>query len=74
MLLKNKGGWYVIDPLREKITSRAGLEISGLKLIFHWKAHFVILGKSLFKSFVALLILCAVANNEVSSANSIGLY
>ena len=43
-----------------------------LKLIFHWKAHFVILVKSLFKSFVALLILCT--NNEVSPANSFGLH
>ena len=57
---------------KNNFTSR--LRISGLKFIFHWKSHFVILGKSLFKSFVALLISCAVANNEVSSANSIGLY
>ena len=74
MLLKVKGGWDDTDLLREKITSWACLEISGLKLIFHWKAHFVILVKSLFKSFVAFLILCTVANNEVSSANSFGLH
>ena len=59
---------------KKKITSCACLEISGLKLIFHWKAQFVILVKSLFKSFVAFLILCTVANNEVSSANSFGLH
>ena len=74
MLLKVKGGWDATDLLREKITSGACLEISGLLLIFHWKAHFVILVKSLFKLFVALLILCTVANNEVSSANSFGLH
>ena len=68
MLLKVKGVWDDTDLLREKITSRACLEISGLKLIFHWKVHFVILVKSLFKSFVAFLILCTVANSEVSSA------
>ena len=44
------------------------------KLIFHWKAHFVILTKLLFKPFVALIILCTVENNEVSSTNSFGLH
>ena len=34
----------------------------------------MILVKSLFKSFVALLILCTVVNNEVSSANSFKLH
>ena len=74
MLLKVQGGWDDTDLLREKITSCAFLEISGLKIIFHWKAHFVILVKSLFKSFVAFLILCTVANDEVSSGNSFGLH
>ena len=32
----------------------------------------MILVQSLSKSFIALLILCNVANNEVSSANSMG--
>ena len=74
-LFKAKGGWNAkVDLLREKITSWACLEISGLKLIFHWKTHFVILVKSLFKSFVALSILCTVASNEVSSANSFALH
>ena len=74
MLLKVKGRLDVIDPLQEKIISRDCLEISGLRLIFVWKAHFVILVKSLLKSFVALLILCTVANNEVSSSNSFELH
>ena len=74
MLLKGKGGWDDIDLLWEKVTSWACLEISGLKFIFHWKNHFVILVKSLFKSFVALLILCTVANNELSSPNGFGLH
>ena len=74
MLLKVKGEWDVIDLLQEKTTSSACLEISGLKLVFQWKAHFVILVKSLFKSFVAFLILCTVANSEVSSTNSFGLH
>ena len=45
-----------------------------IKAHFHWKAHFVIMVRSLFKSFVALLILSTVVNNEVSSANSFGLH
>ena len=74
MLLKVKGEWDAIDLLQKKITSRACVELSGLKLIFHWKAHFVILVKSLLKSFVALLILCTIANNEVSPENSFRLH
>ena len=74
ILLKVKGEWNAVELLGGKIPSWACSEISGLKLIFHWKAHFVILVKSLFKSFVAFLILCTVANNEVSSANSFGLH
>ena len=74
MLLQVEGGWDAIDPLQEKIISWDCLEISGLRLIFVWKAHFVILVKSLLKSFVALLILCTVANNEVSSSNSFELH
>ena len=74
MLLKVKGRWDAIDILREKIISWACLDISGLKLIFQWKAHFVILVKSLFKSFVALTILRTIANIEVSYANSFELY
>ena len=58
----------------KKMTLWACLEISGLKLIFHCKIYFVILVKSLFKSYIALLILCTVANNEVSPANSFGLH
>ena len=73
MLLKVKGGWGDTNLLREKIISWACLEISALKLIFHWKVHFVVLVKSLFKSFVAILILCTVANSEISSVNSFGL-
>ena len=60
-------------PFARKITSKTCLEISGLKLIFYSKAHFVIWVKPLFKSFVALLVLCTVAN-ELSSENSIGLH
>ena len=57
----------------EKINPWACLEISGLKLIFNWKCHVVILVKSLFKSFDALLILCTIVKIEVSSVNSFGL-
>ena len=74
MLLRAKRRWDSIDFLMEKIASSAHLEISGLKLIFHWKAHCVILIKSLFKSFIALLISCAITNTEVSFAHSSGLH
>ena len=50
------------------------LEISGGKLIFHWKAHCVIFFKSLFKSVIALLIFCTIANNEVSFPDSFVLH
>ena len=73
MLLKVKAGWDDTGILLEKIALWAWLEISVLKLIFHWRAHFVILVKSFFKAFATFLILCTVTNNEVSSANSFGL-
>ena len=56
------------------ITSWTCLEISGLKLIFHWTAHFVILVRSFVKWFDDVLIICIVANNEVLSANRFGLH
>ena len=75
MLLKVKEGWDAIDLLQEKNNFVSLLRNIWIKAhIFHWKAHFVILVKSLFKSFVALLILCLLENNEVSFAKSFGLY
>ena len=59
---------YYGRPIGGKIIWRGCPEIYGLKFIFYWEAHFVILVKSLFKSFVSLLTLCTVTNNEVSSA------
>ena len=75
MLLKVKEGWDAIDLLQEKNNFVRLLRNIWIKAqIFHWKDHFVILVKSLFKSFVALLILCLLENNEVSFAKSFGLY
>ena len=67
MLLKVKGGWDAGDLLQEKITLWTCLEISGLKDIFHWNAYFVILVKSLFKSFVVFLMLSTVAYNHLQT-------
>ena len=44
--LNESGGGSDFLYLREKIISMAYLEISGLKTIFHWNAHSVILSRS----------------------------
>ena len=46
LLLEKIGGCTNFLILRVKITSCACLDGSGLKLIFHWKAHSFILSKS----------------------------
>ena len=51
LLLKTKGGWVDLLDLRLKVNSWACLFGSGLKLIFHWKAHSLTFFKSSFNSF-----------------------
>ena len=69
MLLKITGGWASL-ALREKTTSWACLETSGLKDIFHWYAHFDILSKSLFNCITDTLTSSTTENMDVSSAKS----
>ena len=45
---------------------------SGLKFIFHCKAQFLILSKTLFNSFADLFLLSTTEKREVSSAKSLG--
>ena len=60
LLLKTKDGCGSFFILWLKITSWACLLGSGLKLIFHWKAHLLIFFRSSFNSLAE--------NNDVSSA------
>ena len=57
----------------EKITSWACLLGSGLKLIFHWKAHCFILERSLLSSKVVITESWITEKREVSSAKSLVL-
>ena len=57
-----------------KITSCACLVGSGLELIFHWNAQAIILAKSLFNSFVNLVIFSATKNSDASSAINFAFY
>ena len=57
----------------EKITSWACLLGSGLKLIFHWKAHCFILERSLLSSKVVITETWITEKREISSAKSLVL-
>ena len=57
---------------RVKITSCACLDGSGLKLIFHWKVHLVILFKSSQSCLPAVFGSFVIVNKEVSFAKSFG--
>ena len=46
LLSKKTGGFTTFLTLQIKVTSYACLNRSGLKLLFHWKAHSFILSKS----------------------------
>ena len=50
LLLNVIDGWGTVFNFLLKITSWAGLDGSGLKLIFHLKAHSLIFAKSLLSS------------------------
>ena len=63
MLLKNILGWIFLVVFLLKMTSWACFVGSGLKLIFHWKAH-------LFISFRSLLRLLAVLSGTLTVENS----
>ena len=68
-----KGWWQTFFSFLEKITSWACLLGSGLKLIFHWKAHCFILERSLLSSKVVITESWITEKKEVSSAKSLVL-
>ena len=72
VLLKLNDGWFGLLSFLEKITSRACLLGSGLKLIFYWNAYLFIFFRSSFKFFAGKVISWTTKNREVLSANSLG--
>ena len=74
LLLKKIGGCTTFFTLQLKITSCVYLDGSGLKLIFHWKFHSVILSKS-SKSFLAVAFgSFIIVNKKVLSAKCFVFY
>ena len=69
-LLKRTGGWGSLWLLREKTTSWACLEKSGLKDVFHWYAHFDIFNKSLFNCIADTLTSSTTKNMDESLAKT----
>ena len=74
MLLKNISGWIFLVVFLLKMTSWACFVGSGLKLIFHWKAHLFISFRSLLGLLAVLSGTLTVENRDVSSANNLGLH
>ena len=72
LLVKKIGGCTIFLTLRVKITSYACLDRSGLKLIFHWKAHSFILSKSSQSCLAVAFGSFINVNKEVSSGKSFG--
>ena len=73
LLLKTKDGCGSFFILQLKITSWACLLGSGLKLIFHWKAHLLIFFRSSFNSLAEPFTSLTNENNDVSAAKSFTL-
>ena len=59
------------DVLQLKMNSWACFVGSGLKLIFHCRAHSFILERSLFNRLAESVILWTTENSDVSSAKSL---
>ena len=72
-LLNKRGWWYTLFTFREKITSWACLDRSGLKDIFDLLAQRLTLSRSLFSFYEVLIGSWTTENIEVSSANSFTL-
>ena len=68
VLLKCKGGEFPFSRLFEKHTSIACLFGSGLKDIFHWKAHLLTFARSELSWVFELLLSFTFENKDVSSA------
>ena len=71
-LLKKIGGCITFFTLRVKITSCPCLERSGLKLVFHWKAHSFVLSKFAQSCLAAAFGSLIIVNKKRSSAESFG--
>ena len=73
LLLKRNEGWQIFLVFLLRTISWACLLGSGLKFIFHWKAHLLIWYKSLFNSFAEVSTSCTTENKDVSSGNNLHL-
>ena len=73
LFLKTKDGCGSFFILLLKITSWSCLLGSGLKLIYHWKAHLLIFFRPSFDSLAEAFTSWTTENNDVSSAKSFTL-
>ena len=72
--MKNFLGWiFLVVAFLIKMTSWVYFVGSGLKPIFHWKAHLFISFRSLLRLLAVLSGSLTVENRDVSSANNLGL-
>ena len=74
MLLKNVLRWIFLLVFLLKMTSWSCLVGSGLKLIFHWKAHLLFSFRSLLWFLAVLSGFLTVENRDVESSNNLGLH
>ena len=63
-------GWFGLLCFQEKMISCACLDGSGIKDIFHWYAHILILPRSLLCCEADVSIQLITVEREVSSANN----
>ena len=74
LLLKHNKWWRIFLAFLLKIISWACLLVSGLKLLYHWKAHLLIWYKWLLNSFAEVSTSWITENKDVSSANNFTWY
>ena len=71
LLLNVIDGWGTVFNFLLKITTWPGLDGSGLKLIFHLKAHSLIFAESLLSSEELIVTSWTIEKRDVSSASSL---
>ena len=71
LLLNIRPGWFLCEVLRLNMISWACFVGSGLKLIFHCRAHLLMLERSLFNRLAESVILWTTEKSDVSSAKSL---
>ena len=71
MLLNVINGWGTVFIFLLKITSWVGLDVSGLKVIFHLKAHSLIFAKLLVGSEELTVTSWTTGKRDISSAKSL---